>query len=222
MRRSPFLPAYTASTSTIRPGACLKSSQGINLILGMRTHITREPALSLKYRQIRTGGRSWITDVKGSNLGVPSWLHLGHIDMRMWRKANSSTRRMPCVITVISQEPGRRLFLTNRRALHRGVCSVLMTRSAHMFGQSMGRRPRRGRIFSKPGRDLTLRNNFWQISKTRLPRPLTSPVASLGIRKHCNKHPHSWTSCSGLGSICRRATWHSIRAISRGTTTRSR
>ena len=30
------------------------------------------------------------------------------------------------------------------------------------------------------------------------------------------------TSCSGLGSICRRATWHSIRAISRGTTTRSR
>ena len=30
----------------------------------------------------------------------------------------------------------------------------------------------------------TLRNNFWQISKTRLPRPLTSPVASLGIRKH--------------------------------------
>ena len=29
-------------------------------------------------------------------------------------------------------------------------------------------------------------------------------------------------SCLGLGSICRRATWHSIRAISRGTTTRSR
>ena len=30
----------------------------------------------------------------------------------------------------------RRLFLTNRRALHRRVWSVLMTRSAHMFGQS--------------------------------------------------------------------------------------
>ena len=79
-RRSPFLPACTASTSTIRPGACLKScvspSQGINLILGMRTHITRGPtsgfALSLGYRQIRTGGRSWITDVKVSDLGVPS------------------------------------------------------------------------------------------------------------------------------------------------------
>ena len=43
-RRSPFLPACTASTSTIRPGTCLKScvspSQGINRILGMRTHIT--------------------------------------------------------------------------------------------------------------------------------------------------------------------------------------
>ena len=58
--------AYTATTSTIRPGACLKSCvspfQGINLILGMRTHITRGPtssfALSLGYRQIRTGGRS--------------------------------------------------------------------------------------------------------------------------------------------------------------------
>ena len=141
--------------------------------------------------------------------------------MRMWRKAHSSTRRMPCVITVISQEPGRRSFLTNRRAAHRRVWSVLMTRSAHMFGLFWERKPRRGRIFSRPGRDLMLRNNFWHISKKRLPRPLTSPVASLGIRKHCNMHPHPWTSCLDLVSICRRATWHSIRAISRGTTARS-
>ena len=49
-------------------------------------------------------------------------------------KAHSSTRRMPCVITVISQEPRRRL--TNRRASRRRVWSVLMTRSVHMFGQS--------------------------------------------------------------------------------------
>ena len=28
-------------------------------------------------------------------------------------------------------------------------------------------------------------------------------------------HPHPWTSCFGLDSICRRATCHSIRAISR-------
>ena len=135
--------------------------------------------------------------------------------MRMWRKAHSSTRRMPCFITVISQEPGRRSFLTNRRASCRRVSSVLMTRSAHMFELSWERKPRRGRIFSKLGRDLTPRNNFWQISKTRLPRPLASPVASLAIRKHCSMHPHFWTSCLGLGSICRRATWHSIRAISR-------
>ena len=142
--------------------------------------------------------------------------------MHLWRKAHSSTRRMPCVITVISQESGRRSFLTNRRASRRRVWSVLMTRSAHMFGLSWERKPRRGRIFSRPGRDLTPRTNFWQISKTRLPRPLTSPVASLGIRKHYNMHPHPWTSCSGLGCISRRATWHSIRAISRGTTTNSR
>ena len=46
-RRSPFLPACTASTSTIRPGACLKScvspSQRLNLIHGTRMHMTPEP-----------------------------------------------------------------------------------------------------------------------------------------------------------------------------------
>ena len=45
-RRSPFLPACTASMSTIRPGACLKScvspSQGINFIHGTRMHMTPE------------------------------------------------------------------------------------------------------------------------------------------------------------------------------------
>ena len=61
-----------------------------------------------------------------------------------------------------------------------------MTRSAHMFGLSWERKSRRGRIFSRPGRDLMPRNNIWLISKTRLPRPLTSPVASLDIRKHCS------------------------------------
>ena len=60
--------------------------------------------------------------------------------MRMWGRAHSSIRRMPCVITVISQEPGRRLFLTNRRASRRRVWSVLMTRSAHMFGISWERK----------------------------------------------------------------------------------
>ena len=129
--------------------------------------------------------------------------------MRMWCRAHSSIRRMPCVITVISQEPGQRSFLTNRRASRRRVWSVLMTRSACMFGLSWERKPRRGRIFSRPRRDLTPRHNFWQISKTRLPRPLTSPVASLAIRKHCSMHPHPWTSCLELDSICRRATWHS-------------
>ena len=87
-----------------------------------------------------------------------------------------------------------------RSASRRRVWSVLMTRSAQMFGLSWERKPRRDRVFSRPGRDLTLRNNFWQISKTRLPRPLTSPVASLAIRKHFGMHPHPWTSCLGLDS----------------------
>ena len=74
----------------------------------------------------------------------------------------------------------------------------------------------------KTGRDMTPRNNFWQISKTRSPRPLTSPVASLAFRKHCSMHPHLWISYLGFDSICRRETRHPIRAISRGTTTRCR
>ena len=79
-RRSPILPACTSSTSTIRPGACLKScvspSQGINLIHGMRKHMTPEPiigfALSFPFLRNKTGGRSWITGVKVLDPGVPS------------------------------------------------------------------------------------------------------------------------------------------------------
>ena len=74
-RRRPFLPACTASTSTIRPGA-LSSSQGINLIHGTRMHMTPEPessfVLSSPFLRNKTGGRRWITDVKVSDLGVPS------------------------------------------------------------------------------------------------------------------------------------------------------
>ena len=106
-RRSPFLPACTPSKSSIRPGACLKScvspAQRINLIHDTRMRMTPEPksgfALSLPFLRNKTGGRSWITDVKVSDLGAPSRLHLGHIDMRMRRKALSSTRRMPCATT---------------------------------------------------------------------------------------------------------------------------
>ena len=77
---SPFLPACTASTSTIRPGACLKScvspSPGINLIHGTKMHMTPEPlsgfALSSVCHPTLTGGRRWITDVKVSDLGASS------------------------------------------------------------------------------------------------------------------------------------------------------
>ena len=78
-KSTPFLPACTGSTSTIRPGACLKSSvspsQGINLIHGTRMHMTPEPISGLALRSVchqpQTGGRRWTTDVKASDLGVP-------------------------------------------------------------------------------------------------------------------------------------------------------
>ena len=79
-RRSPFLPACTASTSTIRPGSCWKRCvspfQRINLIHDTRMHLTPEPisgfALSSPFLRNKTCDRRWITDVKVSDVGVPS------------------------------------------------------------------------------------------------------------------------------------------------------
>ena len=79
-RSTPFLPACTASMSTIRPGGCLKScvspSRGINLIHGTRRHMITEPIsgvlLSSPLPRNKTSGRRWTTDVKASALGVPS------------------------------------------------------------------------------------------------------------------------------------------------------
>ena len=82
------------------------------------------------------------------------------------------------------------LSLTDRRASRKRVWSASTTRSAIMFGRPWKRKPRRGRTFSRPGRDLMPRNNSWQISKTRWPRLLTSPAASLGSKNGINEeHP---------------------------------
>ena len=118
---------------------------------------------------------------------------LDHIGMRMQYKVLSLIQKTLSGITLTSQEPGRRLFLTNQRDSCKRVWSFLMTRSALMFGLSWDRKPRRGRIISRPGRDLTPRNNFWLISKTRLPRLLTSPVASPATRKRLGMRPHPLT-----------------------------
>ena len=67
----------------------------------------------------------------------------------------------------------------------------------------------------KTGTGFDAQKQFLADIEDAIASPVDTPRASLGIRKHCNMHPHPWTSCSGLGSICRRATWHSIRAISR-------
>ena len=77
-------------------------------------------------------------------------------------------------------------------------------------------------IILKTGTGFDVQKQFLADIEDAIASPVDIPVASLGIRKHCNMHPHPWTSCSGFVSICRRATWHSIRAISRAKTTRSR
>ena len=222
------MPACIASTSTIRPGACLKScvspSRGINLILGMRTHITRGPtsgfALSLgpetDWRQKLDHGcqglGSWSTFMTPP--GAYRHAHVAQCPFFHPKDAMRHNRDISGAWTTF--------VLDKSEGFTQAGVERFKTRSAHMFGLFWERKPSGGRIFSRLVRDLTPRNNFWQISKTRLPRPLTSPVACLAIRKHCSMHPHPWTSCLGLDSICRRATWHSIRAKSRGTTTRSR
>ena len=77
-RRSPFLPACTASTSTIRPGACFEScvspSKGINLIHSRRMHDSKAYMWLCALFAVptdKTGGRWWITDAKVSDFGVP-------------------------------------------------------------------------------------------------------------------------------------------------------
>ena len=78
--KHPLLASLYRFTSTIRPGACLKSCvspyQEINLIHGTRMRMTPEPlcgfALSSPFLQNKTGGRRWTTDVKASALGVPT------------------------------------------------------------------------------------------------------------------------------------------------------
>ena len=52
--------------------------------------------------------------------------------------------------------------------------------------------PGQGQIFSRLGRDLMPRNNFWLIWETRLPSPVASPVT----RKHLGMRPHPLTSCA--------------------------
>ena len=73
--------------------------------------------------------QDWRQKVDHGNQGLGAWSTFmtpsGHIDRLMQRKAHSFTRRMPCVITVISQEPGRRLFLTNQKASQKQVLNEL-------------------------------------------------------------------------------------------------
>ena len=82
-------------------------------------------------------------------------------------------------------------------------------------------KPRRAQIFSRPGRDSTLKNSSWQNLKMRLPHPLTSPAPSTVISPCSSTLARLWISCLGLGSACHRATWHFILDRSRATTTKS-
>ena len=84
----------------------------------------------------------------------------GHNEVRMRQKALSFIQKRPSGTTVTARERGRHSFLTDRRASHRRVCSASTTRSAIMFGRLWERRPRRVRVFLRPGRDLITRNNY--------------------------------------------------------------
>ena len=74
-RRSPFLPACTAITSTIRPGACLKScvspSQGKNLIHGTRMHMNPEQRLFAEFAV--PPEQDWRQKVDHGCQGLGSW-----------------------------------------------------------------------------------------------------------------------------------------------------
>ena len=72
---------------------------------------------------------------------------------------------------------------TTRTASQKRAWSASTTAYGRMFGPSWGRKPRRARTFSRPGRDSTLKSNSWPTSKTPLPRPSTSLRASPDIKE---------------------------------------
>ena len=74
----------------------------------------------------------------------------------------------------------------------------------------------------KTGTRFDAHKQFLADIKDAIASPVAIPSSIFRYKKTCSMHPHPWTSCLGLDSICRRATWHSIRTISRATTTRSR
>ena len=173
-------PAYSGGVARLPSQRCP--------IPGTTTVTTIEPssefARSSVCRRIRTGGRRWTTDVKGSAVIASTWSRQAPTATRTKPKGRSSIRWPPSAITVTSHEPGRPLFPTTQTASLKRAWSASTTAYGSMFGPSWGRNSRHARTFSRPGRGSTLKSSSWPTSKMPLPLPSTSRRASHAIARY--------------------------------------
>ena len=74
----------------------------------------------------------------------------------------------------------------------------------------------------KTGTGFVAQKQFLVDIEDTIASPVDIPSSISRYQKTLQYASTPWTSCLELDSISRQATWHSIRAISTGTTTRSR
>ena len=227
-RRSPFLPARSAPTSTIRPGAFLKScvspSQGINLIHGTRMHDSRAYKRHCAEFAVLPE-QDWRQKVDHGCQGLGAWSTF-MTPSRAYRHAHvaqgpffhpKEAMRHNCNIS----GAWTMFVLDKSEGFTQAVVDRLNDSIRTYVWAILGAQAQRRSNNLKTGAGFDAQKLFLANIEDAIASPVDIPSSIFRYQKTL-MHPHPWTSYLGLGSICRRATWHSIRAISRGTTTRSR
>ena len=158
---------------------------------------TSGSAPSSEWHLTLTGGRSWTMGVKGSAHTARTCSRRAPTATRTKPRHRSSIRWTPFTITATSHEPGQPSSSTTRTVSLKRTWSASVTAYGRMFGSSWGRKPKRTRIFSRPGRGSTLKSSSWPTSKTPLPRPSTSFRALPDIKKNSSMHPLLWITSLG-------------------------
>ena len=112
------------------------------------------------------------------------------IEMRMWRKAHYSPKDAMRHNRDISGAWTRFVLDKSEGFTQAGVERLDDSIYTYVWAILGAQAQTRSNILKTTTGFDAQKQFLWQISKRRLPRPLTSPVASPGIRNHCNMHPH--------------------------------
>ena len=228
-RRSPFSPAYTASTSTRRPGGRLLEELRVTLPEDKSHSWYENPYNSRAYKRLCFEfGVSPVTDWRQkldhgcqglgswSTFMTPSWAYRhAHVTQGPFfhpKDAMRHNRDISGAWTTFVLEKSEGSTQVGVERLNDSIRTYVWA--------ILGAQAQTRSNILKTGTGFDAQKQFLADIEDAIASPVDIPSSIFRYQK--TLHPHPWTSCSGLGSICRRATWHSIRAISRDTTTRSR